>query len=312
MIFTQSQIQDLLATLQRSHLMFIAQQVGNNFLSTADKAILLASGIDVDKYKNKKGVIEYAFLFGLLAEAIGDKRAKQMNYTQFKKFVASGNFVPLTEEEEFALEQIKNRAYTDITNLGARMRTGVSNAVIRNNQQQAAYVAQKIRKRAINAIENRESVRSLAAGLAEMTKDWEVDWLRIASYLSHEAYNTGRAQSILKREGGDAEVYFDVYEGACEHCRELYLEDPDDEESKPKIFKLREIIENGNNIGRKVAEWKPTVAPTHSFCRCTLVHKQKNMDWDETTHAFTKIRKITSKKVQSKIGDVSKYIKITR
>ena len=78
-----------------------------------------------------------------------------MNYAQFKKFVASGNFVPLTEEEEFALEQIKNRAYIDITNLGTRMRTGVSNVVIRNNQQQAAYVAQKIRKIAINAIENR-------------------------------------------------------------------------------------------------------------------------------------------------------------
>ena len=81
-----------------------------------------------------------------------------------------------------------------------------------------------------------------------------------------------------------------------------------EEDSKPKIFKLRDIIENGNNIGRKVAEWKPTIAPTHPYCRCTLVHKPKNMDWDETTHAFTKVRKITSKKV----GDISKYIKITR
>lgn len=307
MIFTNTQITDLLNVLQRSQVVFVLSQLGANYLSTADKAILAAAGIDVDKYKNKKGTIDYAFLFGILADAISDKRAKKMTYTQFKRFVASGNFIPLSEEEEFALEQIKNRAYTDITNLGARMRTGVSNVVIRNNQQQAVYVAKKIRGKAIEAIENRQSIRSLASGLADMTKDWEVDWLRISSYLMHEAYNTGRAQSILRNHGTDAEVYFDVYEGACKSCLELYLTDPDDPMSEPKTFKLRELIENGNNIGRKVAEWKPTIAPTHPYCRCTINYRDPNTVWDASLHRF-----VVTKRVSKKLGNVKLNIKITR
>ena len=103
MVFTQVQIQDLLNILKKNQLLFIAMQLGIDYLSNYDKAILKTAGIDVDKFKNSKGVVEYAFLFGMLADAIGSDRAKKMDYRQFKKFVASGNFVPLTNEEEYAL-----------------------------------------------------------------------------------------------------------------------------------------------------------------------------------------------------------------
>lgn len=310
MIFTQSQIQDLLSILKRYELVFIAGQLGLNYLSQTDKSILLAAGINLDKYKNKMGVIEHAFLFGILAEAIGDARAKKMSYAQFQKFLASGNFIPLTKEEEFALETVKNRAYTDITNLGSRMRTGLSNAVLRNNQQQAVVVQNMIRKKTINAIQLRTGARGLAADLAETSKDWEVDWLRIAYYLTHEAYNSGRAQSILREYGPNSEVYFDVYEGACKHCKELYLTDPDDIESKPKVFKLQEIIQNGNNIGRKVEDWKPTISPTHPYCRCTINHKKPGFDWDAELRAFTKpIKKVST---NPKLQGVKLNIKVSK
>lgn len=310
MIFNQQQIQDLLSILQRYQLTFIAQQLGVDYLTVNDKAILLAAGIDVDKFKNKKGIIEYAFLFGMLADAIGDKRAKNMSFADFKKFVASKNFIPLTETEEFALEQLKNRAYTDITNLGARMRTGVSNAVIRNNQQQAKFVADVIKKRAIKAVELRSGARALAADLARTTKDWEVDWLRIAYFLTTEAYNQGRVQQIIKEHGFEAEVYFDVFEEACEHCRELYLVDPSDENSEPIIFKLNDIIENGNNIGRKVQDWKPVIPPAHPYCRCQINWKPTNYDWNPELRAFTIPKKIVSK--NPKLKNVKLNIKITK
>ena len=273
MIFTQSQILDMLDIMKRYELIFIAQQLGLQFLSQNDVAILLSAGIDVNQFKNNRGVIEDAFLFGLLAQAIGDDRAKKMNYKQFKKFVSSKNFVPLNEEEEYALQQVKSRAYTDITNLGARMRTSLSNSVLRNNQQQALVVQQIIKKKTIDAIKMRKGARGLAADLAETSKDWEVDWLRISYFLTHEAYNTGRAQSILHEYGQDAEVWFDVYKGACDSCRELYLTDPDDEDSEPIVFKLKDIIANGNNIGRKKANWLPTISPVHPYCFNSLKTK---------------------------------------
>ena len=310
MIFTQGQIQDLLSILKKHELMFVANQLGIDFLSQSDKNILIASGVDIDAFKNQKGVLEYAFLFGILADAIGDKRAKKMNYKQFKNFVSSGNYIPLNEEEEFALQTIKNRAYTDITNLGNRMRTSLSNSVLRNNQQQALVVQKIIKKKAANAIQLRSGARGLAADLAETSKDWDVDWLRIAYYLTHEAYNTGRAQSILKNHGSDAEVYFDVYPEACKRCKELYLINPDDLDSEPIIFKLSEIIKNGNNIGRKVGEWLPTISPTHPYCRCTINYKKPGFDWDPELRAFTKPIKKVSK--NSKLKNVKLNIKISK
>lgn len=310
MVFTQSQIQDMLSILTRYQLTFILNQLGPTYLTAAEKALLLAAGIDVNKYVNKKGVIEHAFYFGILADAIGDDRAKKMDYPQFQKFLASKNYIPLTAEEEYALQQVKNRAYTDITNLGARMRSALSNSVLRSNQQQSLIVQKMIRSKTIKAIELRSGARALAADLANTSQDWEVDWLRIAYYLTHEAYNAGRAQDILKNHGANAEVYFDVYDGACKRCKELYLEDPDDPDSKPIVFKLNDIIANGNNIGRKSADWKPTISPTHPYCRCTINYKDPDLEWDADLRAFVKVKKKTS--TNPRLQGVKLNIKVTK
>lgn len=310
MIFTFPQIQQLLELLDKSTLLFIVNQLGSDYLSASEKALLKAHGIDLTKFTNNQGILEHAFLFGILAEAIGDKRAKKMNYAQFQQFLKSGNFIPLNEQERFALEQVKNRAYTDITNLGNRMKNAVSNAALKQNQSRAAMVANVIKQKIANAIQMRQGARALAADLAETTKDWEVDWLRIAYYLTHEAYNSGRAQSILRHYGKDAEVYFDVYEGACESCKDLYLEDPSDPDSKPIVYKLDEIIANGNNIGRRKADWKPTISPTHPYCRCTINYKDPNMDWDAETRSFTKAVKKVSKNQKLAGFDPTKFFTI--
>lgn len=310
MIFTHSQIQDILSILKKHELIFIANQVGVDYLSPNDKAILIASGIDLDQYKNKKGIIEHAFLFGILAEAIGDARAKKMTYAQFQKFLISGDFIPLTEEEEFALQTVKNRAYTDITNLGNRMRAGISNTVLGNNQQQTLLAQKIVRDKTVEAIELRQGATKLASSLGEISQNWESDWLRVAYYLLHEAYNTGRAQSVLRQYGTDAEIYFDVFPGACESCKELYLTDPEDSDSEPIVFKLKDLIANGNNIGRKKADWKATIGPIHPYCRCILNHRPEGFDWDEELRAFVKPIKKVSK--NSKLKGVKLNIKVSK
>lgn len=310
MILKINQINDILAILQRHQFVFIAQQLGLNYLTQSQIDILTASGVDLDAFKNSKGIIEQAFLFGILSESLGDDRAKKMSYKQFLKFIKSGNFVPLTEEEEFALEQIKNRAYTDITGLGNRIVQGTSNVIIRANTKQQNAIRKVIKDKAQESVKYRKTAAQLASDLGHATEDWERDWLRISYYVLHEAYNYGRARSIFRSYGEDAEVYFDVYKGACKHCRELYLKDPDDENSEPIVFKLKEVLENGNNIGRKVSEYLPTISPIHPYCRCTLVFKDPKFDWDEDTHSFTKIRKYKPK--NKKLQGVKLNIKVKK
>lgn len=310
MIFTIAQINDIISILTRHKLVFIAEQLGLNYLSQSDKDLLLAAGIDLNKFKNSKGQIEHAFVFGLLSEALGDDRAKNMTYQQFLKFLKSGNFIPLTEDEEFALEQLKNRAYTDLNSLGNRIAAGTSNIIIRANQTQQNKLQNIVKEKAINAVKYRQSATKLASELGHATEDWERDWLRIAYYLLHDAYNTGRAKSIFKAHGEDAEVWFTVLEGACKHCRELYLTDPDDPDSEPKVFKLKDIIANGNNIGRKADDLLPTLSPIHPYCRCTVNYKDPNTEWDSDTKSFTKIKKYVPK--NKKLRGVKLNIKVQK
>lgn len=312
MIFTLSQINDILGILKKNQLVFIAEQLGLNYLTPADRAILNAAGIDLTKYTNSAGIVEHAYIFGLLSEALGDERAKKMNYAQFQRFIKSGNFIPLTEDEEFALEQLKNRAYTDLTSLGNRIATGTSNAIIRANQTQLNNLRNVVKDKAVNAVKYRQSATKLASELGHATDDWERDWLRISYYLLHEAYNTGKAKSIFKKYGKDAEVWFAVVgdDKVCRHCRELYLTDPDDVDSEPIVYKLSDIIANGNNIGRKADQLKPTLAPIHPYCRCTVYPKLPNTEWNRATRTFDKVIKYKPK--NKKLQGVKLNIKVTK
>lgn len=310
MILNPSQVNDIVAILQRHQLTFIAEQLGLNYLSPNDRAILSAAGIDLTKFTNSQGIVQHAYLFGLLSEALADERAKQMDYKQFQKFIKSGQFVPLTEEELFVLEQVKTQSYNDITGLGSRIIQGTRNIIVRANLKEQNRIRNIIKNKAVEAVKYRKSAAQLASDLGHATEDWERDWLRIAYYVLQNAYNYGRARSIYKDHGADAEVYFDVLRGACKHCRELYLIDPDDENSEPIVFKLKDILANGNNIGRKAANYLPTVSPIHPYCRCTIKFKDPNMEWDASTLSFTKPKKFIPK--NKKLRNIKLNIKVTK
>ena len=300
MILSRIQIQQILSIINKWQSIFIGNQVGVNYLSPADRVILQAAGVDLSKF-TVNGIIQQAFQFGILAEALGDKRAASMSFIDFKKFIDSGKFVPLTEAEEFALDIVKNRAYNDISGLGNRISSSVSNMILKSSSTRRARIEKILRDKTIEAIENREGAQWLASQLGHATGDWARDFDRIADYLLHEAYDTGRAQSILREYGNDSEVFKDVYLGACEHCKKLYLEFPDDPDSKPIVFKITELFANGNNIGVKTADWKPVIGPTHPYCRCTLNHKRKGWKWNTKTRNFDipPIYKPTNKKLKN-------------
>lgn len=310
MILTAGQVNDIVAILRKHQLTFIAEQLGLDYLSDADKALLTASGVNLNKYTNAQGVIEHAYLFGLLSEALGDERSKQMDYKQFQKFIKSGQFVPLTDEEEFVLEQVKTQSYNDISGLGSKIIQGARNIVVRANLKEQNRIRDIIKEKAVDAVKYRKSAAQMASDLGHATEDWERDWLRIAYYTLQNAYNYGRARSIFRDHGEDAEVYFDVLKGACKHCRKLYLTDPDDENSEPIIFKLKDILANGNNIGRKAAAYLPTVSPIHPYCRCTIRYKDPNMVWDEETQSYTKPKQYQPK--NKKLRNVKLNIKVSK
>jgi hypothetical protein len=285
MIFTPDQINELLKVLERMHLTFTAEHVGVDVLSEDDKQKLRGYGIDVAQFSGV-GKIEHSYKFGMLAEALGSDQTKNMSYAAFKKFLASGKFFPLTIAEQAALDQLKYQAFSEITGLGNRIGKDFRNVFVEVDKKQRIRYEKLIRSTSEEALAKRWTAKQLATELGQRSGDWARDFDRMADYIMHDAFDRGKAQVILKKEGSDAKVWKKVYHGACKHCQALWLTAGIG--SKPLIYKLSTLISNGSNVGAKTNDWKPTLGPTHPWCRCELHDVPAGFEWDAETQDFTK------------------------
>lgn len=287
MLFSPKQLQELLQIIKDFHIIFIAKHVGTDFLSKEEKSIIKNSGIDMKEF-TKMGKIEEAFHFGILADALSSNGAKSLSYDQFKKYLSSAKFIPLTKIEKSALENVKLQSYNDIKGLGNKISSDFTRIVIEGDKKKREKYEKIIKRESEEAILDRKTITEFASELGHKTKDWSRDFDRIADYILHDSFDRGKAQSLLSSEGGEAKVYKEVYPGACSSCIKAYLTGGIG--STPKIFKLSELIANGSNIGRKQADWKPVLGSLHPWCRCEMMEFTDNSTWDVKKKEFKIVR----------------------
>ena len=229
-----------------------------------------------------------AFLFGKLAAAIGPKSTASLSYSDFEKFLNNmGALAPTTVEMAF-YKVAADKTYTHIKGLGERIRNDVQASVASEElnflaAQEAAKARKTIHDEIFTGPFERKAVKKIAANIAHQMVDWGRDWGRIVETECQDVYNLGRAQFMLT-QNSDPLVYFDVYPGACRHCIRLYLTGGIG--SKPRIFRLSELLSNGTNYGVKTKDWKATIHPVHPFCRCDLRYLPEGYEWNDETHQF--------------------------
>ena len=130
-----------------------------------------------------------------------------------------------------------------------------------------------VRKIVTTGIENKDSRNKIKQALQDATRDYKRDWDRVVSTEIWNAKCLGEAEAILNNEtilsnkGGETLVFKRVRGKGCIHCKRLYLEA---DGVTPKIFKLSDLIANGNNYYLKTADWRPCVGTTHPNCYCVL------------------------------------------
>lgn len=298
MILSSSQIKSIFGIIDKFHTVFISTHVGVDYLTDEQKFTLKKAGIDLSTF-TKAELIDNAFKFGMLSnmlQATGNN--SKLSYKKFLTFLEKNN-LPLTADEKFALDAVKQQCYGDITGLGNKVRQDVNNIIIKHSNAQKFKMEASINKLAQTAISERQTLNKLSSELGHLTKDWSRDFDRISDYIMHSAYQHGRAQNLFKNYGDDVEVYFTVYPKACKHCIRIYL--TGDIGSEPIVFKLKDVLGNGNNIGVKSIDWKASVNPIHPWCRCTLTVKPPNSVWDSATQRFILIRNTHGVKRKSKV-----------
>lgn len=185
----------------------------------------------------------------------------------FKQMLEMARHVPLTTFERDQIAYVERETARHVTGLGEGIASTVQGAA--EEAHQIMRYRDLIRETSREGLLNRWSWKDLSSELGRRTGDWARDWDRIArSELQDAALDASASKIARDNEGEDPLVYKIPRRNACRYCVALYLRDGDFE--KPRVFRLSTLVANGSNVGRKVAQWKPTKGIAHPNCNCNL------------------------------------------
>lgn len=278
MIFTETQIQEALKAIDYHYSLMIGIGLGAESLTVEDQLLLHSYGVDIDKLVSQYPPYLRMFYLGRLTAMLKDDQLHSITANDFTQYLKEKQFVPLSSREKKEYEISRQMTYNTIKGLGRRSSDGVRDLMMEANKKSI------IKEEISTGIEKRRSITKIISEIGHKTEDWNRDWHRIVETEMANIYNQGQISSLLEKYGENHQVYKQVYKEACRHCIKLYTTNGID--SEPKLFTLKELVGNGNNIGRKVADWLPVVDATHPFCRCHIYSKFPNQVWNEETKTF--------------------------
>lgn len=299
-MLSSKQLHGILEILDRQFILFVGKTIGEEGLTDQEKKILKDYGIDYKKlYDESKDIAALNFQLGMLSNILEDQRVQKFDYKSLVKYIKDGNYIPLNAQEKAVLNSIKMQSLADIRSAKGKIFNDINNVVSNNLSSNRANQEEFIREKVLEGVAQRKSKKEIAREIARLTGDWKRNFNKSVSYISHTALNEGRAAIIERRYGGNdkAQVWFLVQPEACKYCVKAYL--TNGEGSEPKIFTIRELQNNGNNIGKKVNDWLPTMSALHVNCRCTLQEYIPGSVWNGKIFVPSK-ETTTSKEVSKK------------
>ena len=175
----------------------------------------------------------------------------------------------VTKAQQRSVDYSKMRAQQAIDTLTQKITATTVTLALQSDQKMWEVVKEVIP----DALENNTPRHRVIQQLRDNTQDLNRDWHRVAHTEMWNAKLQGEAEAIinnespLSKQGGDTLVYKKPAHNACKKCKQLLLE-PDG--VTPKVFKMSELIANGDNYGLKQADWKPVVGTIHPNCMCPL------------------------------------------
>lgn len=295
MKFSVEQIHQMLDIIKKNQAVFISGQLGIEYLTPYEKLLLKKSGIDLKNLKDIISEVDKAYFFGMMSFTLGDKKSYNVKPAEFKEWFENKIKDSKSASQKASLEFIKNRSFVDISGLGNKVSNKISNAIITSSQKEKTILRNKIKEKVIESVDEGKTQQWLASELKNITQDWARDFSRISNYVMQEAYGIGRAEQIFEDYGEDAKVYKQTFPGVCKDCLKNYGK-PGEE---PLIYSLKELVSNGNNIGRK--EQLPVVGPAHPWARSILHVIPKNSVWDNESKRFVIKRNDQGVKRNSKV-----------
>jgi hypothetical protein len=275
-MLNKNDLEELRALATRTVILVGIQTYGAKTLglSRTDIADLVSAGLLSNEAAANIDPIKDAYVFGRIRANMAAEGITEMNSLSLSEMRRLARLVPLTEVQKTAIEYARKRAAEYVGGMVQRadeevvkMAQGYVNPEVELTGDAAEAQREIIREEIAEGMVRRESASQIAGKIGRRTGDWDRNWKLVAQNEITAAHEQGIADWIEKYDGEDALVAKMPSPQACNTCRKLFL----DETGKPKVFKLSELQANGTNVGRKKADWRPTVGPAHMNCACTLL-----------------------------------------
>jgi hypothetical protein len=254
-------------------------------LGIVDKSVTPA-----DLIGGNQKLLRNAFVYGRMAMAVehgGD----------FSEIIKVALSAPLSKPNMMALMVAEQRAAQGIVRFGnmlSDIATDQARAKVRSMV--VDIHAQTLIASPASAIARQdkrvETWQEFSSELYHTMEDKARDWDRIAFYELNDTKKYGKAVGLVQKYGPEQMVYKSPLPTACAQCRALYLH----ADGHPNLFKLGDMIQNGDNIGKKpmpqrkgnvVSASRPDGAATydavaglvHPYCQCVGPNIFTGMEW---------------------------------
>lgn len=175
----------------------------------------------------------------------------------------------LTKSQQHSIATAKIRAQQAIDSITQRITSSVVTMTIQSD----LTMWETIKDVIPSALENNTPRHRVIQQLRDKTQDLNRDWHRVAHSEMWNAKLQGEAEAIvnnespLSKQGVDTLVYKKPAHNACSKCKQLYLTK---DGVTPRVFKLSELLANGDNYGKRQSDWVPTLGILHPNCMCPL------------------------------------------
>ncbi len=269
---TPPQVERLAKLIRDYHTGFLIQMGAGEDISKAEVKRLVKKGV---LPPDSLDVVKDSYSFGQLTARLSEMddlaKVKKLGYKEFRKRIKDRP-IALTAVENDAIKWA-NRAFAVYTSSrGNQIADEFSKMFIEaDTATRRKFMAAATDELSYN-IEKRRTVRELASALGDRTQAWTRDLGRVAATTKQTAMQEGFAQGLIKREGAPEQIFVSKLPrpDACPTCVRLHL--TAGQGSPPRIFTLKELIQNGINTGKKRGDWDATVGAVHPWCACELVH----------------------------------------
>ena len=283
MVLSRAQIEKLAKIIEQHATWFAWRVHGKNAVSKADVDRLKASGLlpmDVSISS-----IRYAYVLGKLESLLKENEYKKLSWDDLVEIVEGKIFpadrlkidaasLAATNHYRRLADDLRNNLYDQLSQATGR---AIAEAEVRGKIKDVIQVGMEMQR----------SYLEVARDLVETLKETKRDWTRVAANELHAAHQRGAVAAILQgedvyedAEGEDSDVAVVHDEDMCDDCRRLYY---DPKTGHPRIFKLRELLENeGTNYQRP---WRrnarPVVPPLHPHCNGRIRYVPPGWGWNK-------------------------------